>query len=153
MCSFNSSLNNLFMLPTQPYRPGVPPPPHLSPFVDDEKEGYVPTRQREINQLRGDVILDDESEEESDSEMEEEKPVPVVVAAPVAAPKKQPEPVAAPKAPLTRKGAKQVTAAQPEEIKKEAVVTPAKAGPAKGDADSSSDEEPEEKDVATKKKE
>ena len=100
------SLNNLFLLPTQPYRPGVAPPPHLSPFTDPSKEGYIPTRQKEINQLKG--IVDDEviSEEE-----QEEEPVEVVP--------------------------KQVAASK--EVKK---------APAKGDADSSSEEEG--KDVKTK---
>ena len=34
------SLNNLHLLPTAPYKPGIPPPAHLSPFVDGLKEGY-----------------------------------------------------------------------------------------------------------------
>ena len=34
--------NNLMLLPTAPYKPGVPPPAHLSPFVDGKKEGYMP---------------------------------------------------------------------------------------------------------------
>lgn len=72
------SINNLFQLPTQAYRAGVPPPPHLSPFVENSKEGYLPTRQKEINQLKGEVV-EDEIEFESDSESEQEE-VPVVVA-------------------------------------------------------------------------
>ena len=47
------SINNLFLLPTKPYTPGVPAPAHLSPFVDNAAEGYIPDRQREINALAG----------------------------------------------------------------------------------------------------
>lgn len=76
-------INNLFMLPTKPYQPGnvsvisllslqlihccflesnliksillliQAAPAHLSPFVDNEAEGYLPDRQREINSLAG----------------------------------------------------------------------------------------------------
>ena len=63
------SLNNLFMLPTQTYRPGQAPPPHLSPFVDNTKEGYVPTRQKEINQLKGEIV---DSEEEDSEDVADE---------------------------------------------------------------------------------
>lgn len=64
------SINNLFLLPTSAYRPGNPPPPHLSPFIDNQKEGYVPMRQKEIQHLKGEEIVDSDH-----SESEEEKPV------------------------------------------------------------------------------
>ena len=70
------SINNLFLLPTRPYKPGTPAPPHLSPFVDNAEEGYIPDRQREINALAGietqgtmiGMNGEDESEEDSDGE-------------------------------------------------------------------------------------
>jgi len=76
------SLNNLFLLPTQPYRPGVPPPPHLSPFIDDSKEGYLPTRLKEINALKGEIVDDDDEEMSADDESsgDEQKQTPLPAA-------------------------------------------------------------------------
>lgn len=69
------SLNNLFLLPTKSYTPGKPSPAHLSPFVDNTREGYVPDRQREINVLAG-VATEEVVDSEESSEEEEivEKP-------------------------------------------------------------------------------
>lgn len=42
------SLNFAFLLAPHEYVPGVALPPHLSPFVNDEAEGYVPERKTQI---------------------------------------------------------------------------------------------------------
>ncbi|XVF60239.1 hypothetical protein PTKIN_Ptkin08bG0028800 [Pterospermum kingtungense] len=46
------SVNARIILPTEPYIVGSDPPPHLSPFVDDEAEGYVPDYAKTIKQLQ-----------------------------------------------------------------------------------------------------
>ena len=58
----------------------------MSPFIDDSKEGYVPTRQREINQLKGDVYDEESGKEEED----EEEEVVLKVEAPVQSSKQLP---------------------------------------------------------------
>ncbi len=42
------SVNFAFLLPVSEYAPGRGLPPHLSPFVNDEQEGYVPERKQQI---------------------------------------------------------------------------------------------------------
>ncbi|XWS32738.1 hypothetical protein CRYUN_Cryun22dG0015300 [Craigia yunnanensis] len=46
------SVNARIILPTEPYMVGRDPPPHLSPFIDDEAEGYVPDYAKTIKQLQ-----------------------------------------------------------------------------------------------------
>lgn len=70
------SLNNLYLLPTSQYGPGVALPAHLSPFVDNEKEGYIPNRQKEILHMKGEevIVSDDEEEEEVQQKVIQSKP-------------------------------------------------------------------------------
>ena len=46
------SINNQLRLPVAEYGPGKPLPPHLSPFVDNLKEQYIPERQAQIDSLK-----------------------------------------------------------------------------------------------------
>jgi pescadillo protein len=68
-------LNNSIILPAAHYAPGKTPPAHLSPFVDNSREGYIPTRQKEINQLKGveEEVQNIESDQEIVEEEEEKK--------------------------------------------------------------------------------
>lgn len=45
-------INNRLLLPTPDYALGRVPPPHLSPFVDNEKEGYLPEYAETLTRLQ-----------------------------------------------------------------------------------------------------
>jgi len=73
--------NNVFLLPIAKYSIGVALPPHLSPWVDNEEEGYKPAYAEEIERLKdGEPAVmetDDDNmdaeEAASDEEMEATK--------------------------------------------------------------------------------
>ncbi|CAI5524843.1 unnamed protein product [Closterium sp. Naga37s-1] len=44
--------NARILLPSAPYAPGLVPPPHLSPFVNHEEEGYLPDYAAAIQRLK-----------------------------------------------------------------------------------------------------
>lgn len=45
-------VNASLLMPVAAYGPGCVPPPHISPFVDDEEEGYMPDQKKLILHLQ-----------------------------------------------------------------------------------------------------
>jgi len=66
-------VNNKMLLPTFEYGVGSKLPSHLSPFVDDDAEGYIPQRKDYLNRLKGQEPAAAEDEESDDSQEEEEE--------------------------------------------------------------------------------
>lgn len=68
------SINNSILLPISDYLPGNSLPPHLSPFVNDVKEGYIPDRMKDIMKMKGEYeeVGEDEFEDSEEEHQENE---------------------------------------------------------------------------------
>ncbi|KAF0693971.1 Aste57867_15112 [Aphanomyces stellatus] len=62
------SVNNETLLPLDKYFPGASLPPHLSPFVDDAAEGYVPDYRKQLDKLKSALDVTNESDEEVEAD-------------------------------------------------------------------------------------
>jgi len=76
------SANFGFVLPVERYGVGHDLPPHLSPWVDDSEEGYVPKYKEEVERLKNGEVLEDSedeaatrAEDQVDSEADDENPI------------------------------------------------------------------------------
>jgi pescadillo protein len=59
------SANFNFVLPIDKYGVGKVLPPHLSPWVDDKEEGYVPKYKEEVERLKNGEVLENDDEPEA----------------------------------------------------------------------------------------
>ena len=64
-----------FCLPVEKYSVGSELPPHLSPWVDDKEEGYVPKYKEEVERLRNGEMMDESNNEEPRMIANEEREV------------------------------------------------------------------------------
>lgn len=67
------SINEKRRMPAGQYGPGKPLPPHLSPFVTDREEGYIPERRKELEEMKGNTMDLEDEESSSDSEGQEKE--------------------------------------------------------------------------------
>jgi len=67
------SVNAAMLLPTFEYGVGQSLPPHISPFVDDDAEGYIPQRKQYLSRLKGDGAEGEEGEEDDEEDEEEQE--------------------------------------------------------------------------------
>ncbi|XP_049722400.1 pescadillo homolog isoform X1 [Elephas maximus indicus] len=72
------SVNARLLLPMEDYFPGVPLPPHLSPFVSEKEGDYIPPEKLKLLALQrgedpGNKNESEEEEEEEDNEGDEEE--------------------------------------------------------------------------------
>ena len=64
------SVNERVLLPVHQYAPGVRLPDHLSPFVNDEQEGYTPKRREELLRIKASKLGLEIPEEEKKGEVD-----------------------------------------------------------------------------------
>lgn len=67
------SCNTGLLLPTFEYAPGASLPSHLSPFVDDDAEGYIPKRKEYLQRVKGEAMAEEEGEEDDDDEDDDDE--------------------------------------------------------------------------------
>ena len=63
--------NFMYILPISKYAVGVTLPPHLSPWIDNEEEGYTPAYAEEIERLKNGEAIEDIEGSNSDAQVED----------------------------------------------------------------------------------